>query len=264
MIKAAFFDIDGTLLSHKSKSVPNSARTAIRKLQEAGIRCIVATGRQMQEMEKLPVADIPFDGYITLNGQLLLDKDKNILFGTPITGKAKDYLIRLFTEKKMPALLVEEKAVYLNFEDERVYTVQEAISSAVPPLGAYTGAEIYQVCAYLAPGEEHLLAEIAGECVMTRWHFGGMDIIAKGGGKVTGIKRYLEESGIAPEETLAFGDGENDVEMLRFAGIGIAMGNAEEVTKRAADYITSDIDEDGIADALKYFGLLGDEIASVK
>ena len=256
MIKAAFFDVDGTLLSHKSKSVPKSARDAIAALQAAGIPCIVATGRQISEMEKLPIADIAFDGYITLNGQLTLDREKKIRYGTPITGKVKDYFVKMFSENRIPALLVEEKAVYLNFFDERVALVQEAISSEVPPFGQYTGEDIYQVCAYLAPGEEHLLADIAGECTMTRWNLGGMDIIAKGGGKVPGIRNYLERAGLTPEEIIAFGDGENDIEMLAFAGIGVAMGNADERAKAVADYVTSDIDDDGIAKALRYYGLI--------
>ena len=70
MIKAAFFDVDGTLLSHKTKSVPQSAREAVAKLRAQGIKCVVATGRQIRQMRHLPVADIPFDGYITLNGQI--------------------------------------------------------------------------------------------------------------------------------------------------------------------------------------------------
>ena len=256
MIKAAFFDVDGTLLSHKTKSVPQSARDAVARLQAAGVRCVVATGRQITEMMKLPVADIPFDGYITLNGQLLLDRDRKVLFGTPTTGRAKDFLIRAFEEKLFPALLVEQEAVYLNYVNEWVLAVQEAISSPVPPLGEYSGRDIYQICAYLKPEDEHLVEEIADDCVMTRWGFGGLDIIAKGGGKVTGIRRYLEENGILPEETIAFGDAENDIEMLRFAGIGVAMGNGWEETKAAADYVTSDIDEDGVAKALRHFGLI--------
>ena len=62
MIKVAFFDVDGTLLSHKTKSVPQSTRRAIEKLKSAGIRCVVATGRQISEMEKLPVADTSVNG----------------------------------------------------------------------------------------------------------------------------------------------------------------------------------------------------------
>jgi len=198
MIKAAFFDVDGTLLSHKTKCVPESARRALQELKKKGIPCIVATGRQISEMEKLPVADIDFDGYLTLNGQLMLDGEKNLVFSRPITGHVKDYLIRQFENHTYPALLVEEKYTYLNYVTDHVRATQEAISSAIPPLDTYRGGEIYQVCAYLRPGEEHHLAEIADDCVITRWHFGGMDVVAKGGGKVSGIQEYLWMNGLKP------------------------------------------------------------------
>lgn len=256
MIKAVFFDVDGTLMSHKSRSVPESARRAVEALRRKGILCIVATGRQTEQLKKLPIADVEFDGYITVNGQLVTDREGNILFDVPLTGRVKEYLVRGFEEKTFPALMVEKERTYLNFVDERVRVLQEAISTPIPNLGEYNGADLYQVCVYLNPEDEYLMDEIAGECVMSRWAFGGMDVIAKGGGKVTGIRRYLEKLGISPEETIAFGDAENDIEMLRFAGIGVAMGNAWECVKEAADYVTADIDEDGIAKALQHFGLI--------
>ena len=73
---------------------------------------------------------------------------------------------------------------------------------------------------------------------------------------MAGIKRYLEMTGIKREEIIAFGDAENDLEMIRFAGIGVAMGNAEEEVKKAADFVTADIDDDGIEKALKHFNLI--------
>ena len=114
MIKAAFFDVDGTLLSYKTRQVLPSARAAIAKLQERGIACIVATGRHMIQMSKLPVGDIPFDAFVMLNGQLVLDKQQNVLFGMPIEGKAKDYLIESFNNHAFPAVLVEQNDMYLN------------------------------------------------------------------------------------------------------------------------------------------------------
>ena len=256
MIRAAFFDIDGTLLSHKTKQVPQSARDAIAKLQAQGVLCIVATGRHIGQMDKLPVGDIPFDAYLTLNGQVMLDAQKNILFSVPITGKAKDFLVEKFEDHTFPSLIVEEKEMYLNFVNEHVEEVQEAISTGIPTLGTYSGGDIYQVCAYLRSEEECLLAPVADDCLITRWHHGGVDIVAKGGGKMTGIQRYLRETGIGPEEIIAFGDGDNDREMIGFAGIGVAMGNAEPSVKAVADFVTADIDDDGIAKALKHFGLI--------
>lgn len=256
MIKAAFFDVDGTLLSHKTRRVCQSTVDAISKLQKAGILCIVATGRQISAMDKLPVGSIPFDAYLTLNGQMLHDKQRKLIFGVPIEGKCKEFLIRNFREHTYPALIVEEDRMYLNYISDHVIAVQEAISTDMPDLGEYTGGDIYQVCAYLRPEEERLLDPIVGDSVLSRWHYGGMDVIAKGGGKMRGIQRYLEMQGIKAEETIAFGDGENDLQMLQFAGIGVAMGNGEEMVKQQADYVTADVDDDGIAKALRHFGLI--------
>lgn len=256
MIKAAFFDVDGTLLSYKTRQVLPSAKAAIAKLQAQGILCVVATGRHMSQLEKLPVNEIPFDAFLTLNGQLMLDKEKNVLFGTPIEGEAKEFLVKAFNDHTYPAVMVEQNEMYLNYVTEHVKEVNRIISIAIPPLSDYRGGDIYQVCAYLRRSEEHLIDPIVEECVLTGWHYGGKDIIAKGGGKMAGIKRYLEEAGIKPEEIIAFGDAENDLEMIRFAGIGVAMGNAEESVKAVADYVTADIDDDGIEKALKHFGLM--------
>ncbi len=248
--------MDGTLLSHVSHSVPQSAREAIASLQKRGILCIVATGRQLQEMEKLPVGDIPFDGYLMLNGQMTLDGKKRLLRATPIEGHARELLLTAFQEGDFPALLVQEKKVYLNLVNDQVREAQARISSAVPPVGIYEGGEIYQVCVYLKPEEEWKIASIRDACTATRWNGDGLDIVARDGGKEKGIRRFLEDLGISPEQTIAFGDGENDVGMLQAAGIGVAMGNAVDAAKAAADHITADIDDDGIAKALRHFGLI--------
>ena len=256
MIKAAFFDVDGTLLSYKTRQVLPSAKAAIAALQARGILCIVATGRHIIQLSKLPVADIPFDAYLMLNGQLMLDKEQNVLFGIPIDGKAKDFLIEKFNNHTYPAVMVERDQMYLNYVTDHVREVNQIISIAIPPISDYRGGDIYQVCAYLRPEEEHLVEPIVEECVLTGWHYGGKDIIAKGGGKMAGIRRYLDMIGIKPEEIIAFGDAENDLEMIRFAGIGVAMGNAEASVKAVADYVTADIDDDGIEKALKHYNLI--------
>ena len=256
MIKAAFFDVDGTLLSYKTRQVLPSAKAAIAALQARGILCIVATGRHIIQMSNLPVADIPFDAYLMLNGQLMLDKEQNVLFGIPIDGKAKEFLVENFNNHTYPAVMVERDQMYLNCVTDHVREVNQIISIAIPPISDYRGGDIYQVCAYLRPEEEHLVEPIVEECVLTGWHYGGKDIIAKGGGKMAGIRRYLDMIGIKPEEIIAFGDAENDLEMIRFAGIGVAMGNAEASVKAVADYVTADIDDDGIEKALKHYNLI--------
>lgn len=256
MIKAAFFDVDGTLFSHHTRQVPPSAREAIAALQEQGILCIIATGRHPIELAELPVEDIGFDAYLLMNGQMMLDRQKNVLFSIPFSGKAKELLLEHFENHVYPSLLLEKDDIYLNYSNERVLQAQAIFSLATPKIGTYQGNDIYQFCLYIPTEDEHLLAAIADDCVITRWHNYGIDIFAKGGGKMAGIQRYLDSIGVTPDEIIAFGDGENDAEMLSFAGIGVAMGNAAETTKAAADYVTADIDDDGIAKALKHYNLI--------
>ena len=83
-----------------------------------------------------------------------------------------------------------------------------------------------------------------------------MDILAEDGGKVSGIKEYIKRLGIDQSETMAFGDAENDIEMLEFAAIGVAMGNGKDEVKAVADYVTASVDEDGIEKALKHYDLI--------
>ena len=82
------------------------------------------------------------------------------------------------------------------------------------------------------------------------------DITAKGDTKQKGIDEIIRYFGIKLEETMAFGDGGNDITMLRHAAIGVAMGQAKEDVKAAADYVTAPIDEDGISKAMKHFGII--------
>ena len=109
---------------------------------------------------------------------------------------------------------------------------------------------------YLGAEEMHLVEDLQEDLAITRWNPYAVDMIAKGGGKDESIRRYLQEWGLTREECIAFGDGENDIGMLKYAGIGVAMGNAEDCVKEVADYVTDGVDEDGILNALKHFGIL--------
>lgn len=256
MVKAIFFDVDGTLVSHTLRAVPESTRKALELLSEKGILRVLATGRHMLELDQLPLRDITFDGYITMNGQLSLDARGNVIGSNPITGEDKTALIRLFREKAIPLSLVEKDRMYVNFVNEQVTKAQWAISSPVPEVGEYNGEEIYQAVAYLDDdGEKELFRHLPG-CKATRWDDHGIDIYSASGGKVIGIREYLKLMGISREQTMAFGDGENDMDMLRFAGCGVAMGNAEEAVRSCADYITDHIDNDGLYKALVSLGIL--------
>lgn len=255
-IKAAFFDVDGTLLSHETGRVPEDTRKALEMLRASGVLVFTSTGRHILEFADLPIRDLKFDGYVLLNGQLCLDGEQKVLAGCPIAEEDIRRVLPLFEQKELPIAFVEKDRIYINFTNERVRRIQEAVSSRLPAVGTYGGREVYLVNVFGHEEEAKRVLREMPHCKMTWWNTMGTDIIAKEGGKAVGMRRLLSRYRISPEEIIAFGDGENDVEMLEFAGIGVAMGNAEPFVKTCADYVTDGAEDGGILNALRHFEIL--------
>ena len=256
MIKTIFFDVDGTLVSHKTDSVPKSTRKALKLLRENGIKLVLATGRDMSQLKKLPVKDIKFDGYLTMNGQLCLDENGNELFGHPIDEKNTEKMIELIKEEAVPITTIGKEGPYINFVTDQVVAAQKAVSSKVAPVGKYHGEKVYQFIAYGKRDELKKLVDNLPNCKLSWWNEYAVDIISKDGGKLAGVEKYLKLQGQTLTDAMAFGDGENDIDMLKAVQLGIAMGNGEEQVKQIADYVTSDINEDGIYNACKHYKLI--------
>ncbi|WP_304682176.1 Cof-type HAD-IIB family hydrolase [Lactobacillus taiwanensis] len=256
MVKTIFFDVDGTLVSHKTDSVPESTRKALKLLHENGYKLVLATGRDMSQLKKLPVKDLKFDGYLTMNGQLCLDGDGKEIFGNPIDEVDTEKMIELIKEKRVPITTIGKEGPYINFVTDQVVAAQKAVSSKVAPIGKYHGEEVYQFIAYGDRNELKTLVDELPNCKLSWWNEYAVDIISKNGGKLAGIKKYLELQNQTLDDAMAFGDGENDLEMLKAVKVGVAMGNGEEHVKQTANYVTSDIDEDGIYNACKHYKLI--------
>ena len=255
-IKAIFFDIDGTLVSHTLSDIPAGVLEAFSRLQRKGIRLFLATGRHLSEFNSLPLHDYPFDGYVTQTGQICYDRDLNPVYEEPLTQADTRKLAGLFEKKEIPIVLLDRDRLYINFVNETVIRTQEAIHTPVPEIGDYQGEKLFGATVF---GDAEQIASLAAQlpgCRESRWHPDASDIVLKNAGKISGIRKLLERYGIAPSETMAFGDGENDLDMIRFAQIGIAMGNAAEVLKRSSDYVTASVDDDGIRKALVRYRLL--------
>ena len=255
MIKEIFFDIDGTLIPLGKIQMSSETIDALKKLKEKGIKIFLASGRGVRELGVI-TKDVSFDGYVTLNGQICLDENQNLFHGNPIQVGDLKVLLEIFDEKKMHAVMIEEKRSYMNFIDEAAEKIHKEIGVNAAPIESYEGDPVYQVIMYADPSYAEELFKKLQHCKWSRWHPSGIDIFSKDGGKVMGIQKTLEHFGIQQEETMAFGDGDNDVEMLGFVHLGVAMGNAQEKTKEAADYVTASVEEDGIAKALRHFQLV--------
>ena len=258
-IKAAFFDIDGTLAEIMSHMIPVSTREALKMLREKGILCILSTGRHPLEVEEENILPgLTFDGAVWLTGQFCELHHKCIVQNCFSASQLTH--MKAFLEKHgRSCIFMEKDAMYCNLVDERILKEQAAIGTAVPPVQDIEGLEkreILQMIPFIDEMEERELLALLPDCKLTRWGEDVVDFLPDGGGKEQGILALCKAIGITPEEVIAFGDAENDISMLQLAGIGVAMGNAEPAAKEAADYVTDPIDEDGIFHAFERLGII--------
>lgn len=258
MIKAIFFDIDGTLVSFHTHRISPNLLDSLRRAQSNGIKLFISTGRQREAAEKA-VGLFPFDGYITVNGQFCFAGDQ-VLRDNPIPPENAAQLVDLLERTGSPCVFLEGQRSYAVNPDARLELFPSQLDIPIPPsipLREILEHKFYQAVAFYTREEQRAAGEsfFPGLSVM-RWHPAFVDVVAPGGGKDLGMDAILDHFGIDLSETMAFGDGENDLPMLRHAHIGVAMGNADPAVKEQADYVTGSVDEDGIASALEHFGLI--------
>lgn len=258
MIKAVFFDIDGTLVSFRSHRISPAVLDGLHRLRARGVKLFIATGRQ-QEAAESAVGVFPFDGYITVSGQFCYAGDR-ILWDNPIPPDSAARLVELLERSGSPCVFLEGRESRAVNPDDRLNLFPEQLNIPIPPvipLREVLGRKFYQAVAFYTKEEQQTAgADFFPGLNVLRWHPAFVDIVAPGGGKDHGMDVILDYFGIGLSETMAFGDGENDLPMLRHAHIGVAMGNADSEVKAQADYITDCVDEDGILTALEHFGLL--------
>ena len=256
MIKIVFFDVDGTLVSPTLRRVPDSARRAIKELQKRGILCYLATGRHPNNIKGIGVEEIGFDGVVGLNGQMATDKDGNVLFSVEMSKKDQEIIVENFNKKTHPMVIIENNQQYFNFLNETVISFRERFKLPMPTVHEYTGNPILQSVIYMSEEEEGPFMDQFNCAKSARWNSQGFDIINANGGKDIGIMKLLDVLNIKPEETMAFGDNHNDLEMLQYVKIGVAMGNSIDGLKDVADYVTDDVDSDGIYNALRHYRII--------
>lgn len=251
--KIAFFDVDNTLVSHTQHDIPASTLRALYQLQENDIKVFLATGRHYCELDELPMHDFPFDGYVLLTGQLCLDKELNILYHHPFDKEDQKNIVEVFSEKETATMLVNQKDCYINIVNDYIKKISESYTSDTPKIQSYCGEDIYQASLFTDLKDAQRIIQKLPNCKLVSWSDDGFDIISKTGGKTIGIQKICEHYNIDIQDTMAFGDGDNDIDMLKKVGLGICMGNGTKEAKDAADFVTKHIDEDGIAYALQYY-----------
>ncbi|MCI5479797.1 MAG: Cof-type HAD-IIB family hydrolase [Lachnospiraceae bacterium] len=252
-------DLDGTL-TNSEKKVTERTKKALTDYMEHGGTVVLASGRPTYGI--IPLArELHLDTYggyiLSFNGGQIISCEKNEVIyqkelpsGVPklLGEKAKEHDVGILTYEgdhivtetpeniyaqkesfinKMPIQKIEDFSSYVNFPVTKCLMVADGD--------------------YLARVEEQLKMELGSRYSILRSEPYFLEIMPEGIDKAQSLERLLAHVGIERKEMAAFGDGFNDRSMLVYAGLGVAMGNAQEPVKEAADYIAPTNDEDGVA-----------------
>ena len=217
------------------------------KRNDVGI--IICTGRHFSELEKSGLSHFPFDGYIVMSGQVCLDKSHHLIKGFPIIGDSRQALVNLFNNHKMPIIIAELDSVYINYQNPLVDIIVSNMYITKYPVGFCSDEPIYR--ATIFSRDNPLINQLGLR--FNYWHVCAMDACSLYGGMVNSMKIFMEYYHIHQDNTIAFGDDQEDNVMLQYAGIGIATNSACPSTKDVADCIIKDSD---IEATLISYGLL--------
>ncbi len=262
MGKYVFFDIDGTLWDEECV-VPESTKTAIKQLQENGHKAFVCTGRAMGNVNDSQFDEIGFNGFVAacgnhvqMDGEVLYEKNMSYEVVKAIYDTSRLY--------RLPIIYEGTKFQWL---DREGFEGDAYISYIVENLREFAvfldecNLEDIQANKFSALINENTNYEAVKESLAEWFEFldhgdGIIEAVPKGTSKATGIAWLCEHLGIDKKDTYAIGDSINDLEMLQFVGHGIAMGNASQMAKDVAEYVTTDIHKDGVYQALKHYHLI--------
>ena len=256
MKKIVFFDIDGTLLDH-DKNLPPSTKEAIRLLKENGVFVAIATGRAPFMFEALR-EELDIDSFVSYNGQIVVFENQ-MIFKNPLNASELRKLDRVSKENDHPLVFMDDQTMKASVSHHPM--IEEAIGTLKFPHPDYDetffeGRQLYQTLLFCKEQDEKEYIDQFPQFEFVRWHPNSVDVLPKGGSKAEGIKKMIERLGFDLKDVYAFGDGLNDLEMLKVAGTSVAMGNGVPEAKAKADYVTTEVTDDGIWNGLKKLQLI--------
>lgn len=272
--KLIFLDIDGTLTTPGSNVPPDSALCAIRRAKRKGNRVFLCTGRNYAMLQ--PLLQYHFDGfvgsaggYVECGGQVICDR--------PMTEKQSERALEVLKENSVFYTLESKDGTYTDegFKDFLRRNAGEGSNSEMLrwrqqiekslnmlPLTYYKGEPIYKIVTVSQKREQMIAAskELGAEyhfCIQDFDAYGytNGELMRNGVNKGTGILAVCAHLGISAEQTVAFGDSMNDLEMMETAALSICMGNGSIHLQEISDDVCGTIEEDGLLAAFEKYGL---------
>lgn len=245
-IKIIFFDVDGTLIDMDRKCISEKMLETLSRLKEKNIILCLATGRTPLSLPHFE--GVEFDVFLTFNGSYCFNRQQDI-FSNPIPAEDVKTIIGNAASINRPVSLATKGRLAANGKDEDLveyYSFAKMEVEVADDFEEVAREEIYQIMLGCREEDyEHLMKNVHNARITAWWDRAG-DIIPADSGKGIGVEKVLAYYNLDKSEALAFGDGNNDIEMLQAVGLGIAMENASEKLKEAADDVCGHVANDGI------------------
>ncbi|PIC73471.1 Cof-type HAD-IIB family hydrolase [Sporosarcina sp. P17b] len=254
--KVVFFDLDGTLMNH-DKTILDSTKQSLTALRKKGIYTVICTGRAPLMFKSL-LEELEFDSYVSMNGQHVVWEGK-VIYSNPMKPEVIQQLTELAHKNGHGLTYSTFESFVTNAEAHPLVqegTARLRIPYPVVDPEVYSHSDVNQVQIYSTPKETEEYMELFKGYSFVRWDESSVDMLPEGASKAIGIQKILEHLDIPTENSYAFGDGANDMQMIEAVGTGIVMDNGIPELKEIADFVTASCSEDGIMKGLLQVGLL--------
>ncbi|GFH86241.1 Cof-type HAD-IIB family hydrolase [Bacteroides acidifaciens] len=263
--KLIVLDLDGTLTNSQKEITPRNKETLIR-VQEQGVRLVLASGRPTYGI--VPLANElrmnEFGGFILSynGGEIINWETQEMIYENVLPNDIVPVLYESARAHHL-SILTYDGAQIVTENSQDPYVQKEAFLNKmeVRETNDFLTDITLPVAKCLIVGDADKLISLEAElCLRLQGRINVfrsepyfLELVPQGIDKALSLGVLLKKTEIGREEIIAMGDGYNDLSMIKFAGLGIAMGNAQEPVKKAADYITSSNEEDGVAEAIHKF-----------
>ena len=256
MNKVLFFDVDGTLFNTK-KEVPESTIKAIEIARQKGYEIAIATGRAPFMIKDI-LEKLGIDSFVSFNGQYVVYKGKLIFVDSVPKNELKQILDYGAKDKISFVFLNDQEMVATQQGCLKINESLSTLKYPYPRIDAsfYETNDVYQTLIFIDESQEERYKKEFSHVKFVRWHPFACDILPEDGSKERGIRKFIEAANVSIENTFAFGDGLNDIEMLKAAGLGVAMENGHPLAKKVADIIAPHVDDDGIYKVMKQLNII--------
>ena len=257
--KIAFIDMDGTLYQTENDIIQDSSMQAIRALKKAGYIVCAATGRPLNQM-KLILEKIQFDYYILINGGYILDKEFNLIQSSPMPQENVEELVSMAKQYNLGLMIHFGDASYIYNQFYPMYDFCKYCnvldSLFYDPTQTYHKRHSAYNCVVMSKSEKPIQKfilehpNLRSDLINVKTDGFCFDVFNKTTDKSKGIETILAKENLTWNEAICFGDSTNDIQMLKKAGIGVAMENASNLVKSNATFSTTDVYNDGIYNAI--------------